>query len=99
LTGNLKGGLLAKCCEDAIEAMVAVASAGAQRASRDQRLLFGFLAQTSLPDLSRGVNGSNEHLKSLDSTRMSTLPLSATAVLALGLTGRQTWADPNLDEC
>jgi hypothetical protein len=48
LRGNLKGGLLANRCEDTIEAMVAVASAGDQPASRDQRLLFGFLAQTGL---------------------------------------------------
>lgn len=48
LWGNLKGRHLANRGDDTIEATVAAASAGVQRVSRDQRLLFGFLAQTGL---------------------------------------------------
>jgi transposase len=45
---NLKGGPLANRDYDTIEATVEVAGEGVRKVRRDQRLLFGFLAQTGL---------------------------------------------------
>jgi DDE superfamily endonuclease len=45
---NLKGGPLANRDDDTIEGTVAVATEGIRQVRSDQRLLFGFLAQTGL---------------------------------------------------
>jgi hypothetical protein len=45
---RLKGGPLANRDDDTIEATMDVANAGVRNVRRDQRLLFGFLAQTGL---------------------------------------------------